>query len=96
MADVELEDDEEAEVGTMRISEIKSELKLRNVDFSDCFDRESLAQKLREARESGKADPSIIDQFNKQRVRAYLNFRNAMLYFPHNDLDNILVVGRYV
>jgi len=61
------DDDDEAEIGTMRISEIKSELKLRGIDFSDCFDKESLALKLRNARASGKADPSIVDQFNKQR-----------------------------
>lgn len=66
--DVDFEDDDEAEVGTMRVSELKSELKLRGVDFSDCFDKESLAKKLRDARATGKADPSIIDQFNKQRV----------------------------
>lgn len=67
--DVEFEnDDEENEIGTMRVSELKSELTLRGVDFSDCFDKESLAKKLRDARMTGKADPSIIDQFNKQRV----------------------------
>ena len=66
--DVDFEDDDEVEVGTMRVSELKSELKLRGVDFSDCFDKESLAKKLRDARMTGKADPTIIDQFNKQRV----------------------------
>lgn len=45
--DVDFEDDEEAEVGTMRVTELKSELTLRGVDFSDCFDKESLAKKLR-------------------------------------------------
>lgn len=67
--DVEFEEEEEAEVGSMRVSEIKSELNLRAVDYSDCFDKESLALKLREARATGKADPTIIDQFNSQTVR---------------------------
>ncbi len=67
--DVDIDDDDEdAEIGTMRVSELKSELSLRGIDFSDCFDKESLAIKLRDARASGKADPTIIDQFNKQRV----------------------------
>lgn len=57
---------EEEEPGRMRVLEIKSELDLRGVDYSDCFDKENLAQKLVQARASGKADPSIIDQFNKQ------------------------------
>jgi hypothetical protein len=62
------EDDEVIDVGLMRVSEIKAELKLRGIDFSDCFDRESLAQKLRMARSRGRSDPSIIDRFNRQRV----------------------------
>jgi len=62
-------DDEEEEIGTMKVSDIKAELKLRGVDFSDCFDKESLAIKLRDARAAGMADPSIVDNFNRQQVR---------------------------
>ena len=54
----------------MKISEIKSELDLRNVNYKDCFDRESLEKRLDEARASGKADPSIIDEFNKRNLEA--------------------------
>lgn len=56
--------------GQMKISEIKSELDLRNVNYKDCFDRESLEKRLDEARASGKADPSIIDEFNKRNLEA--------------------------
>lgn len=56
--------------GQMKISEIKSELDLRAVPYSDCFDRESLELRLNEARCSGKADPSILDQFNKANEEA--------------------------
>ena len=60
------EDDVDPPVpGQMKLSEIKSELDLRAVPYSDCFDRESLEIRLNEARCSGKADPSILDQFNK-------------------------------
>jgi hypothetical protein len=54
----------------MKVSEIKSELDLRKVNYKDCFDRESLERRLDEARASGKADPSIIDKFNKQNLEA--------------------------
>lgn len=66
---IDLSDDdyEEVEPGKMRVSEIKAELKLRNVDFSDCFDQESLAARLANARMQGKADPSLVDDF-KQRI----------------------------
>ena len=68
--DIDIDDAEEvAAPGTMRVAEIKSELELRGIIYSDCFDKESLAQKLVRARASGTADPSIIDQFNKQKVR---------------------------
>ncbi len=67
--DVDYEDEEEVSPGTMRVAEIKSELDLRGVSYADCFDKESLAQRLVHARASGTADPSIIDQFNSQTVR---------------------------
>jgi hypothetical protein len=56
--------------GKMKISEIKSELDLRAVSYSDCFDRESLELRLNEARCQGKADPSILDRFNKANEMA--------------------------
>jgi len=62
-------DEDETEIGRMRIREIKAELEMRGVTFSDCFDRESLALRLRDARAKGKADPSILDRFNRQKVR---------------------------
>lgn len=66
--DIDIDDAEEVSApGTMRVAEIKSELELRGIIYSDCFDKESLAQKLVRARASGTADPSIIDQFNKQK-----------------------------
>lgn len=60
-------DGEVEEPGTMKTSEIKAELKLRGVDFRDCFDKQSLAQRLRDARSTGRADPSIIREFNKNK-----------------------------
>ena len=59
--------------GQMKISEIKSELDLRKVNYKDCFDRESLEKRLDEARASGKADPSIIDEFNKRNLEASIS-----------------------
>ena len=56
--------------GQMKLSEIKSELDLRAVPYSDCFDRESLELRLNEARCTGKADPSILDKFNKANEEA--------------------------
>jgi len=61
---------EQAEPGQMKVSEIKSELDLRKVKYGDCFDRQSLEERLNEARSQGKADESIIDEFNKRNLEA--------------------------
>lgn len=66
---LEDEDEEPVEPGKMRVSEIKSELSMRGIDFSDCIDKESLVEKLQEARATGKADPEILTEFNKRKVR---------------------------
>lgn len=64
------DDDEEEEVepGKMRVSEIKAELDLRGISYADCFDKESLVLRLEEARATGKADPTILEKFNKQKL----------------------------
>jgi len=43
----------------MRLSEIKSELKERKIDFSDCFDKESLVLRLVDARQNNKKCSNI-------------------------------------
>jgi len=76
------DEDEEVEPGKMKVAEIKAELSMRKVDFSDCFDKESLVNKLQEARMSGKADPSIIDEFNKKRyITVICVSLNRYMYF---------------
>lgn len=66
----DMDDDEDVEPGKMRVSEIKAELELRSISYTDCFDKESLVQRLRKARKEGLGDPSIFDQFNKQNLEA--------------------------
>lgn len=61
----ESDDDEDDEPGKMRVSEIKAELDLRKVSYADCFDKDSLVQRLTKARKEGAADPSILETFNK-------------------------------
>lgn len=45
------------DISTMRVKEIKEELEQLNVDFTDCFDKESLISRLVDAR-SGKVEPN--------------------------------------
>ena len=73
----EEEEEEEVEPGKMRVSEIKAELDMRGVSYADCFDKESLAERLTKARLSGLANPDLIDKFNKQRV----SFANMIICF---------------
>mmetsp|Transcript_12954 Transcript_12954/g.18936 ORF Transcript_12954/g.18936 Transcript_12954/m.18936 type:complete len:238 (-) Transcript_12954:377-1090(-) len=79
------DDDGDIPPGKMRISEIKSELELRKVSFSDCFDRESLERRLLSARSSGVADPSIIDKFNKNNLEA--TFKGEKLDVSDDDIS---------
>lgn len=62
------EENEEIEPGKMRVAEIKAELDLRGIDYSDCFEKESLMERLEEARATGRSNPDIIDKFNKQKL----------------------------
>eukprot|EP00980_Cylindrotheca_fusiformis_P031041 scaffold25738_cov127-Cylindrotheca_fusiformis.AAC.1 len=57
----------------MRLSEIKAELELRGIDYSDCFDKESMSARLQEARKGGIADPKILEKFNKQKLEETFN-----------------------
>lgn len=79
------EDEDKVEPGKMRVSEIKAELDLREVDYSDCFDKESLAQRLEEARATGKANPDVLDKFNKQRLED--TFNDKKLEIRDEDLE---------
>jgi len=70
------EDDAEFEPtppGQMRVSEIKAELELRGIGFADCFEKEELVQRLEKARSLGKADTSILDDFNRMMMEKNLN-----------------------
>ena len=49
----------------MTIDEMKSELDLRGVDYTDCVSKNDLLERLRDTRTLGKADPSIISKFNE-------------------------------
>lgn len=48
-------------IADMRLREIQSELKERNVSYADCFDRESLAKRLEEARD-GSVLPDVSSE----------------------------------
>jgi thioredoxin 1 len=54
--------DDVVEVSAMRLSEIKSELKERKIDFSDCFDKESLILKLIDARQNKNKNSDNIEE----------------------------------
>jgi hypothetical protein len=79
------EEEEEVEPGKMRVSEIKAELDLRNISYKDCFDKESLVQRLQDARASGKADPSILEKFNKQKLEQ--QFKEQKIDIREEDID---------
>ena len=50
---------------SMTIDELKSELDIRGIDYSDCVSKGELLFRLQSARTLGKAKPEIVDQFNE-------------------------------
>ncbi len=80
--------DDDVEPGRMRISEIKAELDLRGVAYGDCFDRESLSERLVEARASGRANPAILDRFNKAKLEE--TFNEKRLVIKDDDLRDVV------
>jgi hypothetical protein len=81
----EEEEEEGAEPGKMRISEIKAELDLRQISYAGCFDKESLVQRLEVARASGRADPKILETFNKQKLEQ--QFKEEKVDINDEDID---------
>ena len=81
------DDDEEEETppGQMRVSEIKAELEVRGISYTDCFDKESLAERLTEARTKGQANPDIIDKFNRQKMED--TFKEEKVEIKDDDIN---------
>lgn len=82
------EDEEEVEPGKMRVSEIKAELDMRRVPYDDCFDKDSLALRLESARSTGKADPSILTDFNKRKLEE--NFSGEKAEIKDEDIESVV------
>jgi hypothetical protein len=73
---------------SMTLDELKAELDLRNVDYSDCISKKELSDKLASSRLSGRADPKILDQFNsKEGIEIESGEKTNV--FESVDLDNL-------
>jgi hypothetical protein len=81
------DDDEVVEPGKMRVTEIKGELEMRGIRFDDCFDKEAMVERLEEARATGRADPSILKDFNKKKLEE--NFSGKKMEVTDEDLERI-------
>ena len=53
-------------IENMKAQEIKAELDLREISYVGCYDKSDLVNLLKEARATGKCDPSILTEFNRQ------------------------------
>jgi len=49
----------------MSLDELKSELEMRGVDYSECVTKSDLVKKLVESRTLGKANPEVVERFNQ-------------------------------
>jgi hypothetical protein len=62
-----------AKVKAMRVSEIKAELDLRKISYVGLFEKEELARALAESRAEGRADPEILDRFNREKMERMMD-----------------------
>lgn len=81
--------DEAIAPNLMRVSEIKGELELRGVDYSKCIDKESLVETLEQARASGRANPDILQQFNKRKLEETFS-PEKKVNIQDEDIDKVL------
>ena len=61
--------DQSDDPSTMRLGEIQAELKQRNVSYADCFDKESLQKRLKDARD-GLVEPQPSEEAKKSEESA--------------------------
>lgn len=61
---------------TMKIKEIKNELNQLNVSYNDCFDKESLVQRLMDARNNPPSPTTTTDMKNQTKSRTNNNNDN--------------------
>ena len=57
----------------MKVSEIKAELDLRGISYEGLYEKSELARALAESRASGRADPEILDNFNRQKMEKMMD-----------------------
>eukprot|EP00904_Undaria_pinnatifida_P012783 jgi/Undpi1/8635/HiC_scaffold_25.g11100.m1 len=67
-------------VAKMRASEIKAELEMRGVSYEGIFEKTELVEKLIEARSLGRANPSLIDDFNKENLERKMDPEKAAAF----------------
>ena len=63
----------------MTLDEIKAELDMRSVNYEDCISRSEIVQRLLTVRAMGRADPTIIDNFNDEKFQKDLQADLNML-----------------
>ena len=69
--------------------ELKAELELRNVDYSNCISRNELVELLIETRMEGKADKEILDKFNEMDKDTSANV-NKEETFSNENVDQVI------
>jgi len=62
------EDDSYTNCLKMKVSEIKAELDMRKISYDGLFEKEEYARLLADARATGRADPTILEDFNNKEA----------------------------
>eukprot|EP00320_Phaeocystis_rex_P019594 CAMPEP_0119070926 /NCGR_PEP_ID=MMETSP1178-20130426/45485_1 /TAXON_ID=33656 /ORGANISM="unid sp, Strain CCMP2000" /LENGTH=170 /DNA_ID=CAMNT_0007052805 /DNA_START=117 /DNA_END=629 /DNA_ORIENTATION=+ len=60
-------------VRAMSVSEIKAELDLRGIGYEGLFEKSELARALAKSRAEGRADPEILNRFNREKMERMMD-----------------------
>ena len=62
-----------AQCRAMSVAEIKAELDMRGISYAGLFEKAELAKALAETRVEGRADPDILDRFNREQAERMMD-----------------------
>mmetsp|Transcript_18423 Transcript_18423/g.48618 ORF Transcript_18423/g.48618 Transcript_18423/m.48618 type:complete len:148 (-) Transcript_18423:152-595(-) len=75
----------------MKAGEMKAELDMRGVSYVGCYDKTDLKELLLQSRAEGRADPAVIDEFNKQMLERKMSSEpEPELNLDEMDLDSMM------
>ena len=79
----------------MKVSEIKAELDLRGISYAGLFEKSELARALADSRSSGRANPEILDNFNRQKMEKMMDENAGVVDIDLDVMGNVFNITHH-